>query len=115
MCIRDSFSAGYAVALYRRGDAYTYIRPQLLFAALGAAAMYAASLVDYHAVSYTHLDVYKRQVRGHLRGCDFGGPLCKGGAFQPCSNFTDIRNPKNVVQMCIRDRYTTSSRLRLLL
>ena len=42
------FSAGYAVALYRRGDAYTYIRPQLLFAALGAAAMYAASLVDYH-------------------------------------------------------------------
>ena len=42
------FSAGYAVALYRRGDAYTYIRPQLLFAALGTAAMYAASLVDYH-------------------------------------------------------------------
>lgn len=42
------FSAGYAVALYRRGDAYTYIRPQLLFAALGAAAMYAASLLDYH-------------------------------------------------------------------
>ena len=42
------FSAGYAVALYRLGDAYTYIRPQLLFAALGLAAMYAASLVDYH-------------------------------------------------------------------
>ena len=42
------FSAGYAVALYRRGDAYTYIRPQLLFAALGVSAMYAASLVDYH-------------------------------------------------------------------
>lgn len=42
------FSAGYAVALYRRGDAYVYIRPQLLFAALGVAAMYAASLVDYH-------------------------------------------------------------------
>ena len=42
------FSARYAVALYRRGDAYTYIRPQLLFAALGVAAMYAASLVDYH-------------------------------------------------------------------
>ena len=42
------FSAGYAVALYRRGDAYTYIRPQLLFAVLGLAAMYAASLVDYH-------------------------------------------------------------------
>ena len=42
------YSAGYAVALYRRGDAYTYIRPQLLFAALGVAAMYAASFVDYH-------------------------------------------------------------------
>ena len=42
------FSAGYAVALYRRGDAYTYIRSQLLFAALGVLAMYAASLVDYH-------------------------------------------------------------------
>ena len=42
------FSAGYVVALYRRGDAYTYIRPQLLFAALGVAAMYAASFVDYH-------------------------------------------------------------------
>ncbi len=42
------FSAGYAVGLYRFGSAYTYIRPQLLFAALGVAAMYAASLVDYH-------------------------------------------------------------------
>ena len=42
------FSAGYAVALYRRGDAYTYMRPQLLFAALGVVAMYLASLVDYH-------------------------------------------------------------------
>ena len=42
------FSAGYAVALYRRGDGYTYIRPQLLFAALGLMAMYAASLIDYH-------------------------------------------------------------------
>ena len=40
------FSAGYAVALYRRGDAYTYIRPQLLFAALGVLAMYAASLIS---------------------------------------------------------------------
>ena len=42
------FSAGYAVALYRRGDAYTYIRPQLLFAVLGVIAMYAASFIDYH-------------------------------------------------------------------
>ena len=42
------FSASYAVALYRRGDAYTYIRPQLLYAALGLGAMWAASRVDYH-------------------------------------------------------------------
>ena len=42
------FSAGYAVALYRRGDAYTYIRPQLLFALLGVIAMYGASFIDYH-------------------------------------------------------------------
>ncbi len=42
------FSASYAVALYRRGDAYAYIRPQLLFAAVGLAGMYAASRVDYH-------------------------------------------------------------------
>ena len=42
------FSSGQAVALYRRGDAYTYIRPQLLFAVLGVIAMYAASFVDYH-------------------------------------------------------------------
>ena len=42
------FSAGYAVALYHRGDAYTYIRPQLLFAVLGVIAMYGASFIDYH-------------------------------------------------------------------
>ena len=42
------FSASYAVALYRRGDAYAYIRPQLLYAALGLIAMWMASRVDYH-------------------------------------------------------------------
>ncbi len=42
------FSASYAVALYRRGDPYAYIRPQLLYAALGLAAMWLASQVDYH-------------------------------------------------------------------
>ncbi len=42
------FSASYAVGLYRRGDAYAYIRPQLLYAALGLLAMWAASRVDYH-------------------------------------------------------------------
>lgn len=42
------YSASSAVAMYRRGDAYAYIRPQLLYAALGLGAMWAASRVDYH-------------------------------------------------------------------
>lgn len=42
------FSASYAVGLYRRGDGYTYIRPQLLYAAVGLVAMWLASRVDYH-------------------------------------------------------------------
>ena len=41
-------SASWAVGLYRRGDAYAYLRPQLLFAAVGLAALWAASRVDYH-------------------------------------------------------------------
>ena len=41
-------SASSAVALYRKKDAYAFVRPQLLYAALGLAAMYAASRVDYH-------------------------------------------------------------------
>ncbi len=41
-------SASSAVALYRRGDAFTYLRPQLLYAAMGIAAMWVASRVDYH-------------------------------------------------------------------
>ena len=41
-------SASWAVGLYRRGDAYAYLRPQLLFAAGGLAALWAASRVDYH-------------------------------------------------------------------
>ena len=41
-------SASWAVGLYRRGDAYAYLRPQLLFAAVGLAALWEASRVDYH-------------------------------------------------------------------
>ena len=41
-------SASSAVALYRRGDAFAYLRPQLLYAAMGIGAMWAASRVDYH-------------------------------------------------------------------
>lgn len=42
------YSASSAVALYRRGDAWAYVRPQLLYAAVGIGAMWAASRVDYH-------------------------------------------------------------------
>ncbi len=42
------FSASYAVGVYRWDDAYAYIRPQLLFAALGLVAMGVASRLDYH-------------------------------------------------------------------
>ena len=41
-------SASSAVALYRRQDAFAYVRPQLLYAAVGVGAMWAASRVDYH-------------------------------------------------------------------
>ena len=41
-------SASSAVARYRRGDAFAYLRPQLLYAALGIGAMWVASRVDYH-------------------------------------------------------------------
>ena len=41
-------SASSAVALYRRGDAWAYLRPQLLYAALGLGGMWLASRVDYH-------------------------------------------------------------------
>ena len=37
------YSASSAVALYRRGDAWAYVRPQLLYAAMGIGAMWAAS------------------------------------------------------------------------
>ena len=41
-------SASSAVALYRRQDAFAYVRPQLLYAAMGLAARWMASRVDYH-------------------------------------------------------------------
>lgn len=41
-------SASSAVALYRRQDAFAYVRPQLLYAAMGLAAMWMASLSLIH-------------------------------------------------------------------
>ena len=41
-------SASGSVALYRRGDALAYLRPQMLYAAMGIAGMGLASRVDYH-------------------------------------------------------------------
>lgn len=42
------FSASYANAYYYEGNSFKYITSQLIFAAVGVVAMFAASLVDYH-------------------------------------------------------------------
>ena len=42
------YSASCAVGQYRFDDPYTYIRPQLLFALVGLAALWVASRLDYH-------------------------------------------------------------------
>lgn len=43
------FSASYAYAYYRmKGDSLNYIRPQAMFAAIGIAAMFIISVIDYH-------------------------------------------------------------------
>lgn len=41
------FSASYATAFYRYGDSYRFIRPQALYAAVGLAAMWVISRIDY--------------------------------------------------------------------
>ena len=69
------FSAGYAVALYRRGDAYTYIRPQLLFAALGVLAMallQKSEDADGNAVWTGRLAALACAVVAQLAGTDYG-------------------------------------------
>ena len=62
-------SASGAVALYRRGDAFAYLRPQLLYAAMGIAGLWLASRVDYHICRNTT--------------AANGGWCCRGWA--PCS------------------------------
>lgn len=42
------FSASYVNAYYQEGDSYFYIKKQLVFAAIGLAAMIALSFFDYH-------------------------------------------------------------------
>ena len=43
------YSASYVYAFYNNnGDSFFYIKKQLIFAALGIAAMFALSFVDYH-------------------------------------------------------------------
>ncbi len=42
------FSASYATAFYKYRDSYRFIRPQVLFALIGTAAMWAVSRMDYH-------------------------------------------------------------------
>ena len=62
------FSAGYAVALYRRGDAYTYIRPQLLFAALGVLVLSGETTLDVadKADPQPHITADSIEVLGEL-------------------------------------------------
>ena len=42
------FSASYVNAYYREDDSYFYIKKQLIFAAIGIAAMLICSCIDYH-------------------------------------------------------------------
>ena len=42
------FSAGYSYAYYWEEDSYYFIKRQLIFAAIGVAAMLFASMIDYH-------------------------------------------------------------------
>ncbi|MBP8855549.1 MAG: cell division protein FtsW [Oscillospiraceae bacterium] len=42
------FSSSYATGIYRKDDAFVFIRKQIVFAFIGLAAMIAASVVDYH-------------------------------------------------------------------
>lgn len=41
------FSASYATAFYKYRDSYRFIRPQVIFAILGTAAMWVVSRIDY--------------------------------------------------------------------
>ena len=79
------FSASYAFAYYNeKGDSYFYIKRQLLFAAIGVAAMIAVSYFDYHhwrkfvlpvlGVTYATLIVvlFMPEVKGVKRWIDLG-------------------------------------------
>lgn len=64
-------SASGAVALYRRGDAFAYLRPQLLYAAMGIAGLWLASRVDYHIfhkLAWPLLGVSLMLLEPHLSG-----------------------------------------------
>lgn len=52
------FSSSYAYALYYYGDSYLYIKPQLIFAALGVAAMLLISYIDYRILHRFALIIY---------------------------------------------------------
>ena len=64
MCIRDSYSTSSYSALIDYQDSMFYFKRQLIFCVVGLGVLYVVSKIDYHwyiTVSYTHLDVYKRQ------------------------------------------------------
>ena len=73
MCIRDSAYT----ALIENGDSMYYFKRQILFCGAGFVIIYVVSRINYHwyigkakaiyffsPVSYTHLEVYKRQPEG---------------------------------------------------
>ena len=66
MCIRDSREAQEAFPQFTVREAY--ISP-IVRKRLAKEGVYKDSPTDALPVSYTHLDVYKRQVAGRLVGC----------------------------------------------
>ena len=74
---------------------------QLIFAYNGLTTQMALplfSLTAARAVSYTHLDVYKRQSQRLLRAQMARGADFEGGFFSRARKFAPL-----MVQMCIRD------------
>ena len=71
--------------------------------------------ITYEAVSYTHLDVYKRQIV-IPNGCEKEKAFEIAKADERIASFLEGKNlikeiyvPNKIVKMCIRDRFNRSS------
>ena len=69
-----------------------------------------SSAQSIHAVSYTHLDVYKRQVQAQIVVVLYGEMVFMEIAFQNSCRLCSIRERKTDMQMCIRDRCSIRER-----